>query len=398
MKSETNESSTNLYQHAQDAAARGDIDTVLKALFEVTRLDPHHREANANLAWLLSQQGDYRRALSFYLRLLRINPFSIQAHLRSAQCFWFLIRRQIHKWAERHRWFEALRRFGNHILWTLSLLIVRILEIAKRREPVVSRFMRAQREADTFARINPFEYYKVAEIDFVMSCLKKHKNALILDLGSGRSSFPTFLAKQGAIVVTAELDQTALSTQRRLARSFPDRTLFTAAGDFLNLPFQDETFDAITIISSIEHVPDQGDIETVKRLGRLLRSGGDLIITVPAGPHASEQWTRDSIGHVYQEAQTQENAEGFLRVYKPQTLHQRLIEPSGLKLKRLAFFGETTQWGWLGLGRNFITHKKHLQPSPFAAPLCLAFCRELSVDELDTGHWAVGCVCLGKGE
>ncbi len=44
---------------------------------------------------------------------------------------------------------------------------------------------------------------------------------------------------------------------------------------------EDEQFDFITCISVLEHIPQEGDIDAVKKMWRILKKGGFLYITVP---------------------------------------------------------------------------------------------------------------------
>jgi len=65
-------------------------------------------------------------------------------------------------------------------------------------------------------------------------------------------------------------------------------------GDFLALPFQDDIFDLAINCSSVEHVgiagrygievgQNEGDIEVMRRLARVLKPGGLLLMTAPCG-------------------------------------------------------------------------------------------------------------------
>jgi hypothetical protein len=118
------------------------------------------------------------------------------------------------------------------------------------------------------------------------------------------------------------------------------------------------------------------------------------LITIPASHIANEQHTSHSIGHVYQECS--DKGPGYLRLYNPDWIHSRLINPSGLSLAELVYYGETSRWGWLGLGRNYIDHKGTIHPSSFAAPLNLLFTKKIKEDELYCAHWAVACIHLKK--
>lgn len=54
-------------------------------------------------------------------------------------------------------------------------------------------------------------------------------------------------------------------------------------------PFEDESFDLITCISVLEHIPD--DKMAVKTMWRLLKPGGVLLLSMPCAAKAVEQYT-----------------------------------------------------------------------------------------------------------
>jgi ubiquinone/menaquinone biosynthesis C-methylase UbiE len=88
--------------------------------------------------------------------------------------------------------------------------------------------------------------------------------------------------------------------------------------DVCALPYGDGTFDAVTAISMLEHVPDQGDSMAVREMARVLKPGGRLILTTPftAGEF-------DPGRPPYSSSTTQ-------RVYNDQAITTRLIAPSAL--------------------------------------------------------------------
>jgi SAM-dependent methyltransferase len=88
----------------------------------------------------------------------------------------------------------------------------------------------------------------------------------------------------------------------------------------LPLPFEDNTFDVITILDVLEHLDD--DRAMLRELHRVLRRGGLLLLSVPAyrflwGP-------QDEIAH-------------HKRRYVSPEIKQRLRE-AGFKLRRLSYF------------------------------------------------------------
>lgn len=58
-----------------------------------------------------------------------------------------------------------------------------------------------------------------------------------------------------------------------------DQTGLDIVSDITSIPRPDGSFDAIMCIEVLEHLPDP--IAAIKEFGRLLRSGGELILTAP---------------------------------------------------------------------------------------------------------------------
>lgn len=380
---------------AQQLAEQGDLSGCIQTLKDCVQHNPNHIHALSHLAWMLSQQGEYREASGLYWRLQWLCPWSLEIHLRSLQCLQFAFFRWVYKKSETDsfiRWRKDVseRRYG-----FISYLSAYLIETVIRDDRVVTQWMQWNKKLKKQANINAYEYYKVSEMHFVISRLNRMVCKRVLDLGSGRSAIPSYIAMQGKNVITAELDDAALQIQRHVSILQPHLSLHVTAANFLHLPFADETFDAITIISTIEHVPNDGDIQTVKELYRVLKPDGSLFITVPVSHIANEQHTTHSIGHVYQKCT--DHGQGYLRLYNPDWIRNRLIEPSGLRVNELIYIGETSRWGWLGLGRNFIDHNHVIHPSFLAALLNLLFTRNMDESELSKAHWAVACIHLKKG-
>ncbi len=101
----------------------------------------------------------------------------------------------------------------------------------------------------------------------------------VVDLGSGITFFPFFLAKAGWDVACADIDPVP-------GRCFPRAVQSLSAGKGVEfrliagstLPFADEEADAVYCVSVLEHVPDFA--QTVKEVARVLRPGGLFVLTV----------------------------------------------------------------------------------------------------------------------
>jgi len=97
--------------------------------------------------------------------------------------------------------------------------------------------------------------------------------ARIVDLGCGTGANLEILSRYGN-PIGVDLSQAALGfcRQRQLDR------LLQATGERLAL--KEQTIDLVTAMDSLEHIPD--DVGTLKECLRVLRPGGQMLITVPA--------------------------------------------------------------------------------------------------------------------
>jgi demethylmenaquinone methyltransferase/2-methoxy-6-polyprenyl-1,4-benzoquinol methylase len=93
----------------------------------------------------------------------------------------------------------------------------------------------------------------------------------VLDLGAGTGVSTEELALSGAYVAGIDISLGMLGAGRQSRPHVP-----LVAGDALNLPFPDETFDAVTssfVIRNIANTP-----EALRELARVTKPGGRLVI------------------------------------------------------------------------------------------------------------------------
>lgn len=68
-------------------------------------------------------------------------------------------------------------------------------------------------------------------------------------------------------------------TANAVHRKYPD--VAACAADIRNLPFANSSFDAIVSLSTVDHFPDQHDIDvSLGELWRVMRPGGTLVLTI----------------------------------------------------------------------------------------------------------------------
>lgn len=111
-------------------------------------------------------------------------------------------------------------------------------------------------------------------LDFINNQLPKY--ARILDLGAYCSEVPVSLARMGFTAVHG-VDLNPNVT----AMPNADRVQYSVS-DFMNTPFESESFDAVTAISVIEHGYEPERL--FAELGRLLRPGGYFIASFDYWP------------------------------------------------------------------------------------------------------------------
>lgn len=111
----------------------------------------------------------------------------------------------------------------------------------------------------------------------------------------------------------------------------------TLVADITGLPFPDDFFDTVICSEVLEHIPDQHT--AIKEVNRVLRPGGDLIVSVPRYLPERICWALSESYH--------RNANGHIRIYKKKELID-LMEGSGARVwaSHFAHSLHTPYW-WL---------------------------------------------------
>jgi ubiquinone/menaquinone biosynthesis C-methylase UbiE len=98
----------------------------------------------------------------------------------------------------------------------------------------------------------------------------------ILDVGCGKAWVAAHFCPRGHFVCSLDISTT--NTQRALQTyPFPDHV--AVVGDVYQLPFQDDSFDALISAEVIEHVPEVQPY--LAELIRVVKPGGRIIISTP---------------------------------------------------------------------------------------------------------------------
>jgi SAM-dependent methyltransferase len=183
----------------------------------------------------------------------------------------------------------------------------------------------------------PMDSFRYFEFEFVWQSSKALRIQSYLDVSSPRL-FPLSLADHFPDLVADlvnpagdDLPQTeALASALGLTRRcrFHSELIESA-------PFANASFDLITSISVIEHIPN--DRNAVNAMWRMLKPGGHLLITVPCAAHASEEYINlDEYGLL------EKDERGFVywqRYYDEGLLAERIFSITG-EPSRMAVYCE----------------------------------------------------------
>jgi 2-polyprenyl-3-methyl-5-hydroxy-6-metoxy-1,4-benzoquinol methylase len=105
---------------------------------------------------------------------------------------------------------------------------------------------------------------------------QKKANAQLLDIGCGNGDFIWLAQMRGWNVRGVELSQTAVNyaTQKR--------NLHVDLGSPKHLPYENESFDVVTVLDVLEHLSNP--VEVLGSVERVLKKNGIAIIQVPNTP------------------------------------------------------------------------------------------------------------------
>lgn len=200
--------------------------------------------------------------------------------------------------------------------------------------------------------VNDFSLWRLIEYPWATRMLGLRRGDTVLDIGSGTSSFPHMLAKEGVNVVVVELDPERVRWQqrKRTATARPgDGQFWPVVADATKLPIRTGAFRHISAISSLEHIPD--DAPVGREIGRVLAPGGVAAITLP---FTSSERTAFFQGlkpfrQVARNAFVQEGKAGsFFRFYTRDDIQRIYVAPAQAQIT-----------GWRGFGRRLLNWRYH---------------------------------------
>lgn len=193
--------------------------------------------------------------------------------------------------------------------------------------------------------VNDFSLWRLIEYPWVTRALKLRRGDLVVDIGSGTSSYPHMLAKEGVDVVIVELEHERVRWQRekRRATARPgDGELLAIVADATKMPIRDGAARRIAAVSSLEHIPD--DTAVGAEIGRALAEDGIAVLTLPFTSTGRDGFFKGirTFVQVGRNAFVQEGKAGsFFRFYTEDDIQRVYIQPSGAEVAERAAFGRS---------------------------------------------------------
>jgi SAM-dependent methyltransferase len=193
--------------------------------------------------------------------------------------------------------------------------------------------------------VNDFSLWRLIEYPWATRALDVRPGDLVVDIGSGTSSFPHMLAKEGVDVVIVELEADRVRWQRdkRRATARPgDGRFLPLVADATRLPFRDGSVRRISAVSSLEHIPDDGAVG--REIGRALAEDGLVVLTLPftSGERTSFFAGVRRFTQVGRNAFVQEGKAGsFFRFYTEDDIERVYIAPAHARVTERAAFGRS---------------------------------------------------------
>jgi len=107
--------------------------------------------------------------------------------------------------------------------------------------------------------------------DFSKEFIKKKK---VLNIGSWTGGYEMLICNYASKIISVDIEKKALAV---IKKNLPQVECYKAYSH--DLPFDDNTFDVVTLWAVIEHIPIGYELATLKEIKRVLKPGGYLFLS-----------------------------------------------------------------------------------------------------------------------
>lgn len=207
----------------------------------------------------------------------------------------------------------------------------------------VKLIVRGQIKSGLRKLIRPVSYWRTVEYRLLLEESQFQVGERVLDIGSPKLLSVYIARSFGSLVYATDIDDYFV-TEYALIREFEKispQKLEIRVEDGRKLSFPEKSLDKVYSLSTLEHIPGDGDTQAVREIARVLAEGGKCYITVPFSPSSKVEYLEAR--RMYWAKHSVTAAEGkvfYQRRYSEHDLFKRLIEPSGLTLEKTRYVGE----------------------------------------------------------
>ena len=181
----------------------------------------------------------------------------------------------------------------------------------------------------------PMDSTRYFEFAFVSDAVSSLSFVRYLDVSSPRL-LPIVLTLRRNNLVSELMnpDPSDLACTAKLIKSLHLEDRCNLHGCLLNAaPFHNGSFDVITSISVVEHIPQ--DTEAVEEMWNMLKPGGRLLLTLPCAAEASDQYIdRDEYGLL---APDKDGFFFFQHLYDRSSLEDRIFSVTGRPCRQVVY-------------------------------------------------------------
>lgn len=170
-----------------------------------------------------------------------------------------------------------------------------------------------------------------------------HSDDVILEIGCGHSILPTLWKRLNFQVIVVDVSQNALKWQANKSKEDTNKSLHAVLADGKNLPFRDDVVSAISCISTIEHFPNDADIQAAYEIGRVLKPNGSCVISFSLSPYTKSYSKKDWVAEIpplikrflklflpslFERLSVDRTSSYFERFYNLEDVRKRITKPS----------------------------------------------------------------------